>query len=547
MNRLNMFHGKWGAIPYALSTLVTGDSFLVLFHIIRHSRKAVGDQPVKLSKRILAKLIGRSRNTLDGAIEKLVSLNLITIAGGERELLSFVINWDEIKAIDTLCSKVNDEGWIKLREHCLHNQTTPFTNLSTDICSEIERQYKFESGSEIEPDGVCEDSAGSKIEPEVEQLAQLLGQIMSSGSEFEPAKRYLVQKLSQIGFVYSKIKPDTTKVAVLEPYNSKEIIQSSKTTGSKIEPDEEKSGSAIEPAPLKSGSIFEHSKDIYIDNNKDDKGIKENIKKYFDRDDFIVKWALERDLEKYEKLPESEFENILSNPNFYSSSEDVLLREVWRDLQGLRDWENEENFQYNSFLVPVSTFRDLLYRVMEELKEQLPDFNISEEQAKSMFGFELVQDENGPSFLVSSSSIRNITVQTPVRQRNNKDRPTERAKNIIFMDCLESVSDDKLEDLTSAEYATLMLADYISKQKKDEIPHPDELIKSEYYSLLQKISDESTVPVDDLKALWKELPIKANRVYLHLQRLLVDKIWQYNRDHNETSKLEIEWKQKYGS
>ena len=115
MNRLNMFHGKWGAIPYALSTLVTGDSFLVLFHIIRHSRKAVGDQPVKLSKRILAKLIGRSRNTLDGAIEKLVSLNLITVAGGERELLSFVINWDEIKAIDKLCSKVNDEGWIKLR------------------------------------------------------------------------------------------------------------------------------------------------------------------------------------------------------------------------------------------------------------------------------------------------------------------------------------------------------------------------------------------------------------------------------------------------
>lgn len=547
MNRLNMFHGKWGAIPYALSTLVTGDSFLVLFHIIRHSRKAVGDQPVKLSKRILAKLIGRSRNTLDGAIEKLVSLNLITVAGGERELLSFVINWDEIKAIDKLCSKVNDEGWIKLREHCLHNRATPFTNLSADICSEIESQYKFESGSNSEPDTACEDSAGSKIEPEVEQLAQLLGQIMSSGSEFEPAKRYLVQKLSQIGFVYSKIKPDTTKVAVLEPYNSKEIIQSSKTTGSKIEPDEEKSGSAIEPAPLKSGSIFEHSKDIYIDNNKDDKGIKENIKKYFDRDDFIVKWALERDLEKYEKLPESEFENILSNPNFYSSTEDVLLREVWRDLQGLRDWENEENFQSNSFLVPVSTFRDLLYRVMEELKEQLPDFNISEEQAKSMFGFELMQDENGPSFLVSSSSIRNITVQTPVRQRNNKDRPTERAKNIIFMDCLESVSDDKLEDLTSAEYATLMLADYISKQKKDEIPHPDELIKSEYYSLLQKISDESTVPVDDLKALWKELPIKANRVYLHLQRLLVDKIWQYNRDHNEISKLEIEWKQKYGS
>jgi len=547
MNRLNMFHGKWGAIPYALSTLVTGDSFLVLFHIIRHSRKAVGDQPVKLSKRILAKLIGRSRNTLDGAIEKLVSLNLITIAGGERELLSFVINWDEIKAIDTLCSKVNDEGWIKLREHCLHNRATPFTNLSADICSEIESQYKFESGSEFEPDTACEDSAGSKIEPEVEQLAQLLGQIMSSGSEFEPAKRYLVQKLSQIGFVYSKIKPDTTKVAVLEPYNSKETIQLSKTAGSKIEPDEEKSGSAIEPDPLKSGSIFEHSKDIYIDNNKDDKGIKENIKKYFDRDDFIVKWALERDLEKYEKLPESEFENILSNPNFYSSSEDVLLREVWRDLQGLRDWENEENFQSNSFMVPVSTFRDLLYRVMEELKEQLPDFNISEEQAKSMFGFELVQDENGPSFLVSSSSIRNITVQTPVRQRNNKDRPTERAKNIIFMDCLESVSDDKLEDLTSAEYATLMLADYISKQKKDEIPHPDELIKSEYYSLLQKISDESTVPVDDLKALWKELPIKANRVYLHLQRLLVDKIWQYNRDHNEISKLEIEWKQKYGS
>lgn len=73
------------------------------------------------------------------------------------------------------------------------------------------------------------------------------------------------------------------------------------------------------------------------------------------------------------------------------------------------------------------------------------------------------------------------------------------------------------------------------------------MTKFAYEELVRDISHKSNLPVDDLKTMWKDLPVKGNKVYLHLQQLIVDKVWQHNHEHNESNYLEEIWKQKYGS
>ena len=63
------------------------------------------------------------------------------------------------------------------------------------------------------------------------------------------------------------------------------------------------------------------------------------------------------------------------------------------------------------------------------------------------------------------------------------------------------------------------------------------MTKAVYEDLLKRFSNESKVPVEDLRTLWKELPQK-NTVKLHPQQLSVDKIINYNVQVNQASDVE---------
>lgn len=542
MITLNMFTGKWGAVPYALSALTSGNSFLILFHIIRNSPKAIYDSSVKLSKSRLARLMHCSRNAVDTYTKQLEALNLIVVEGKVGSVLSFKINWEEVHLLSRFVSEINDEGWEKLYEACICGENIiPFSKLDADTCSKIQQVYKFPTCSEFEQVETNESETCSEIEQVVEQLAQNLSRLMVTCSDFEQVEMLLAQKLSRFGLTCSKIQQVDANDSVLYGNNGNKIGQIGVLTCSEFEQVEGETCSKNEQVGQKPAQNLSTVK-IYKDNNI--RSYKD-FKKNHDKEDFLLDWALDRDLENYDLLPDSEFENILSNPNFYSSSEDMLLREVWRDLLGFQD--TEENSQTDSFLVPVAVFRELLFRVMEELGEQHPDFHVTEQQAKNMFGFDVDTSHEEPMYMITSRSIRNITTLPPARQRKGKDRAIERAKNLVFIECLEKIKDDELDLLSPAEYATLLLVDYVEDQKNKKIPNPEELTKFAYEELIRDISHKSNLPVDDLKTMWKDLPVKGNKVYLHLQQLIVDKVWQYNHEHNESNYLEEIWKQKYGS
>lgn len=542
MITLNMFAGKWGAVPYALSALTSGNSFLILFHIIRNSPKAIYDSSVKLSKSRLARLMHCSRNAVDTYTKQLEALNLIVVEGKVGSVLSFKINWEEVHLLSRFVSEINDEGWEKLYEACICGENIiPFSKLDADTCSEIQQVYKFPTCSEFEQVETNESETCSEIEQVVEQLAQNLSRLMTTCSDFEQVEMLLAQKLSRFGLTCSKIQQVDANDSALYGNNGNKIGHMGVLTCSEFEQVEGETCSKNEQVGQKPAQNLSTVK-IYKDNNiRSYKDFKKNN----DKEDFLLDWALDRDLENYDLLPDSEFENILSNPNFYSSSEDMLLREVWRDLLGFQD--TEENPQTDSFLVPVAVFRELLFRVMEELGEQHPDFHVTEQQAKNMFGFDVDTSHEEPMYMITSRSIRNITILPPARQRKVKDRAIERAKNLVFIECLEKIKDDELDLLSPAEYATLLLVDYVEDQKNKKIPNPEELTKFAYEELVRDISHKSNLPVDDLKTMWKDLPVKGNKVYLHLQQLIVDKVWQHNHEHNESNYLEEIWKQKYGS
>lgn len=163
MGKLDLYNKHWVGIPYALSVLTTGDSFLILYHIIRHSRESVSNKPVLFSKRKLAKLIGRSRNVVDKNIHILELLNLVNVTGEAGGLSSFVINWAEIEFINMLTSKITDDGWICLRSMCLkQNSIVPLSSLSKDLYSDVEQKY---SNANIIVGGSNSEPGGSKNEP----------------------------------------------------------------------------------------------------------------------------------------------------------------------------------------------------------------------------------------------------------------------------------------------------------------------------------------------------------------------------------------------
>ena len=91
--------------------------------------------------------------------------------------------------------------------------------------------------------------------------------------------------------------------------------------------------------------------------------------------------------------------------------------------------------------------------------------------------------------------------------------------------------------LTDAEYAIWLMIEFVKERESNQQPRPSEVTKTVYEDLLKRFSNESKVPVEDLRTLWKELPQK-NTVKLHPQQLSVDKIINYNVQVNQASDVE---------
>ena len=272
---------------------------------------------------------------------------------------------------------------------------------------------------------------------------------------------------------------------------------------------------------------IEQQNKIYIENKeKENNNERSELNKEANKK--ILEWFNSRDL----SLPEisySNFETILENPDFADTDFDMAVRQVWGYLQ--YDEDSVDNY------IPAEYFKDILYRAWNDLKTDNPAFSLSEQDMKNIFGFELEMKNGEIVCYITPSKIKDITTPLPPSRKIKRKGVEDRLSRFTFIESLVEVGQKDVGMLTDAEYAIWLMIEFVKERENKQQPRPSEVTKMVYEELLERFSQESGIPVEELKTLWKELPQKS-MVKLHPQQLSVEKIINYNVRANQASDVE---------
>ena len=250
------------------------------------------------------------------------------------------------------------------------------------------------------------------------------------------------------------------------------------------------------------------------------------------KNDWVRAWFDSRDF-SLPVLSSSDFEQIISQPKFRDGDEDEIIRYVW-DSINFSEMEEMDDYRF-----PAIELKRIIEHAWTERKEiKGDDMTLSEQDAKNIFGFDLEEQAGELFCIIASSKLRDIsctTKENPVhtRIRNEQDRKSR----ISFIDSIQEIADMDIEKLSAAEYATLLMVDYVKERAENGQARPDEITKTQYRELLKDWAQTANVPENDLKLLWKEIPQKG-RVRLSYMQLLPDKIFKYNHEHDDCMDVE---------
>ena len=480
------FDNHWKCIPYAMATLTSSDGFMILFHLLRRGYTDGDKTTCAISNKELADVMGTSISSVRRAIDTLKQLNLISCSQNKGALCTFYVNWSEIRAIHKVSSQISDKGWVYLRGLCLNSEVRPISAIPLTILNDVVRQYPHTSLNMNTP-----------------------SLNMNTPSPIDEEKGEDIEKLSEN--------------VVKEQSNLVQYEQGSAQY--------ERGCAQYEQGcvHIERGSAhIEQQNKIYIDNIENKENHNERSEFNKETDMKILEWFNSRDL-SFPDLSSSDFETIINLPDFADNDFDMAIREVWGYLQ--YDEDSPNNY------IPVEYFKDILYRAWNDLKTINPDFSLSEQDMKNIFGFDVKMQNGEPVCYVTPSKIKNIN-QSPSSSRKIKRKGVEdRTSRLIFLESLRQVAEKDTNMLTDAEYAIWLMIEFVKERESNQQPRPSEVTKAAYEDLLKRFSNESKVPVEDLRTLWKELPQK-NTVKLHPQQLSVGKIISYNVQVNQASDVE---------
>ena len=480
------FDNHWKCIPYAMATLTSSDGFMILFHLLRRGYTDGDKTTCAISNKELADVMGTSISSVRRAIDTLKQLNLISCSQNKGALCTFYVNWSEIRAIHKVSSQISDKGWVYLRGLCLNSEVRPISAIPLTILNDVVRQYPHTSLNMNTP-----------------------SLNMNTPSPIDEEKGEDIEKLSEN--------------VVKEQSNLVQYEQGSAQY--------ERGCAQYEQGcvHIERGSAhIEQQNKIYIDNieNKENHNERNEFNKETDMK--ILEWFNSRDL-SFPDLSSSDFETIINLPDFADNDFDMAIREVWGYLQ--YDEDSPGNY------IPAEYFKDILYRAWNDLKTINPDFSLSEQDMKNIFGFDVEMQNGEPVCYVTPSKIKNIN-QSPSSSRKIKRKGVgDRTSRLIFLESIRQVAERDTNMLTDAEYAIWLMIEFVKERESNQQPRPSEVTKTVYEDLLKRFSNESKVSVEDLRTLWKELPQK-NTVKLHPQQLSVDKIINYNVQVNQASDVE---------
>ena len=480
------FDNHWKCIPYAMATLTSSDGFMILFHLLRRGYTDGDKTTCAISNKELADVMGTSISSVRRAIDTLKQLNLISCSQNKGALCTFYVNWSEIRAIHKVSSQISDKGWVYLRGLCLNSEVRPISAIPLTILNDVVRQYEHTSLNMNTP-----------------------SLNMNTPSQIDEEKGEDIEKLSEN--------------IVKEQSNLVQYEQGSAQY--------ERGCAQYEQGcvHIERGSAhIEQQNKIYIDNIENKENHNERSEFNKETDMKILEWFNSRDL-SFPDLSSSDFETIINLPDFADNDFDMAIREVWGYLQ--YDEDSPGNY------IPAEYFKDILYRAWNDLKTINPDFSLSEQDMKNIFGFDVEMQNGEPVCYVTPSKIKNIN-QSPSSSRKIKRKGVEeRTSRLIFLESIRQVAEKDTNMLTDAEYAIWLMIEFVKERESNQQPRPSEVTKAVYEDLLKRFSNESKVPVEDLRTLWKELPQK-NTVKLHPQQLSVDKIINYNVQVNQASDVE---------
>ena len=480
------FDNHWKCIPYAMATLTSSDGFMILFHLLRRGYTDGDKTTCAISNKELADVMGTSISSVRRAIDTLKQLNLISCSQNKGALCTFYVNWSEIRAIHKVSSQISDKGWVYLRGLCLNSEVRPISAIPLTILNDVVRQYPHTSLNMNTP-----------------------SLNMNTPSQIDEEKGEDIEKLSEN--------------IVKEQSNLVQYEQGSAQY--------ERGCAQYEQGcvHIERGSAhIEQQNKIYIDNIENKENHNERSEFNKETDMKILEWFNSRDL-SFPDLSSSDFETIINLPDFADNDFDMAIREVWGYLQ--YDEDSPGNY------IPAEYFKDILYRAWNDLKTINPDFSLSEQDMKNIFGFDVEMQNGEPVCYVTPSKIKNIN-QSPSSSRKIKRKGVgDRTSRLIFLESIRQVAERDTNMLTDAEYAIWLMIEFVKERESNQQPRPSEVTKAVYEDLLKRFSNESKVPVEDLRTLWKELPQK-NTVKLHPQQLSVGKIISYNVQVNQASDVE---------
>ena len=493
------FDNHWKCIPYAMATLTSSDCFMILFHLLRRGYTDGDKTTCAISNKELADVMGTSISSVRLAIDTLKQLNLISCSQNKGALCTFYVNWSEIRAIHKVSSQISDKGWVYLRGLCLNSEVRPISAIPLTILNDVVRQYPHTSLN--------------MNTPSLNMNTPSLN--MNTPSQIDEEKGEDIEKLSEN--------------IVKEQSNLVQYEQGSAQY--------ERGCAQYEQGcvHIERGSAhIEQQNKIYIDNIEYKENHNERSEFNKETDMKILEWFNSRDL-SFPDLSSSDFETIINLPDFADNDFDMAIREVWGYLQ--YDEDSPGNY------IPAEYFKDILYRAWNDLKTINPDFSLSEQDMKNIFGFDVEMQNGEPVCYVTPSKIKNIN-QSPSSSRKIKRKGVgDRTSRLIFLESIRQVAERDTNMLTDAEYAIWLMIEFVKERESNQQPRPSEVTKAVYEDLLKRFSNESKVPVEDLRTLWKELPQK-NTVKLHPQQLSAYKIINYNVQVNKASDVEALYNKK---
>jgi hypothetical protein len=476
-----------------MATLTSSDGFMILFHLLRRGYTDGDKTTCAISNKELADVMGTSISSVRRAIDTLKQLNLISCSQNKGALCTFYVNWSEIRAIHKVSSQISDKGWVYLRGLCLNSEVRPISAIPLTILNDVVRQYPHTSLN--------------MNTPSLNMNTPSLN--MNTPSQIDEERGEDIEKLSEN--------------IVKEQSNLVQYEQGSAQY--------ERGCAQYEQGcvHIERGSAhIEQQNKIYIDNIENKENHNERSEFNKETDMKILEWFNSRDL-SFPDLSSSDFETIINLPDFADNDFDMAIREVWGYLQ--YDEDSPGNY------IPAEYFKDILYRAWNDLKTINPDFSLSEQDMKNIFGFDVEMQNGEPVCYVTPSKIKNIN-QSPSSSRKIKRKGVgDRTSRLIFLESIRQVAERDTNMLTDAEYAIWLMIEFVKERESNQQPRPSEVTKTVYEDLLKRFSNESKVPVEDLRTLWKELPQK-NTVKLHPQQLSVDKIINYNVQVNQASDVE---------